>query len=109
MIKFEKGYNPYNKLESFDEELKKYYWVGVTYGNYPLNDDDFIEKAEFVTIEDVIAFIHHDKKTCKELNEPKVYFTLRVNEWCEKEQCYYYDEYEIHFRKKTGKIFLKEI
>ena len=107
MIKYQSGYNPFHKLDSFDEELKKYYEVGVTYGNYPLNDDDYIEKVQFSSMEDVIAYIHYDKETCKELNEPKVYFTLKVNEWCEEEQCYYYDEYEIHFSKKTGKIFTK--
>lgn len=108
MIEFEKGYNPYNKLKSFDEELTIYYEIRVSYGNYDYDENNTIEKAQFASMKDCIAYIKHDKQTCKELNEPKVYFILTKNEWCKEEDCYYYDEFEVHFHK-NGNIFLKAI
>lgn len=111
-MELEKGFNPFNKVKfgswCDNEKNEPYIRVRASYSDYDYYENNLIEEVYFQNIQDAYKWIHEDKKTCKELGEPPIKHIIEVNNFDKKDDCYYYDEYEVHYHR-TGKIFLKQI
>lgn len=105
-MEFEKGYNPYNKVKfgSWEDNLEPYVKVRVSYGMYDHLENNTIESVYFKDLKDAFKYIHDDKKV--DDDEPKIYHIVETYEYDAKDDCYYYEEYEVHYHR-NGKIFLK--